>query len=152
MIRALGIQTRSACSVIIPDDEPSYDITNACELIELPDFKPGNHSRAALALTALSAPPTPDDMLAGIGMLMMATAHREYAGNDIKAMSAIYAHSLRMYPRDCVLEAIHEWPRRKDGKWMPTVHDLDRLIRRKVSWRRCALEAAKNAAEGEKDH
>jgi len=118
---------------MFPNDAPMYRVI---ERISFGDLA-GADVRKALAMVELAMTPMPPaGIAAALTKLRALTKARAESAVDMEITVAAYADELARFPADVVRETLAEWPRRKDGKWWPSWHELERILSSKSEYRR----------------
>lgn len=121
-----------------PTDGPMYSIIVGVQFGDMADVDCGK----ALAMVGLAMTPMPaKDIAAALAKLRALTKTRAEAAIDMEIAVAAYADELRQYPADVVRETLTEWPRRTNGQWWPSWHELDRILTTKADYRRAMKTA-----------
>lgn len=97
---------------------------------------------AGLEAVQFALRPAPEgDIGAALYTLRMMTRGRD-AGNeaDRQAEAIIWLQHLSTYPADIVLTTLRNWPKRPDGQWWPTWHEVQKEIEAQTSGRRLLAE------------
>jgi len=138
--RRFGFLLACRTTLIYPDDTGAY----CCRALVSLRLKPGPEADPAGALAAIDralAPAPAASIVSALTRLRLRTKARHETTDDLAAGFALYAGDLALYPADIVAETLEAWPRRAAGKWWPSWHELDRVLRAKVGFRRAARSA-----------
>jgi hypothetical protein len=97
-------------------------------------------------LLSLMTPATDQELLMELNRLWVLTSHKSKSAPEFDITLEAYTEKLKSYPRDAVVEALHEAP--DHSQWWPTWKELKTEIEKKCSRRVMALEALERKIDG----
>jgi hypothetical protein len=130
--RRLALLTRS----MFPSDGPAYSVVSEvrwdCPKECLPEA-------AAVIEGAFRAAPE-DRIASALFKLRIMTRAREQRTEEMQeAEATIWIEQLRGYPGDIVLDVLTNWPKRKNGQWWPTWHEVEAELTSRADRRQAIL-------------
>jgi hypothetical protein len=143
--------------MMFPENGPAYSITEAAS------WKCATESQRNEALAAVEfalRPAGEDEIGAALYTLRIMTRGRDQRTDaDREAEGMIWLSHLQQFPADIVLTTLRNWPKRHDGQWWPTWHDVQKELDAMTSGRRLLAEHIRSskclpkpeAAEPERD-
>lgn len=132
--RISGRRPVLARRMLFPSDGPAYSITEAAS------WKCATESQRNEALAAVEfalRPASEEDIGAALYTLRIMTRGRDQRTDaDREAEAMIWLAHLQQFPADIVLTTLRNCPKRPDGQWWPTWHDVQRELDAMTSGRR----------------
>jgi len=121
---------------IYPEGEGGIDMAVEARLVRHPE-KPADEAMAG-RLVAFSLRPAPPETIARelYRLRTLTAGKRGETQEDLEMIAAVWIEELSCYPGDIVATTLREWPRRVNGKWWPTWHELSRVLDARASYRR----------------
>lgn len=120
--------------MMFPENGPAYSITEAAT------WKCASESQRNEALAAVEfalRPASAEDIGAALYTLRIMTRGRDQRTDaDREAEGLIWLSHLQQFPADIVLTTLKNWPKRHDGQWWPTWHDVQKELDAMTSSRR----------------
>lgn len=124
--------------MMFPSDGPAYSVT------ETASWKCATESQRNEALAAVEfalRPASEDDIGAALYTLRIMTRGRDQRTDaDREAEAFIWQEHLGRFPADVVLTTLKNWPKRHDGQWWPTWHDVQKELDSMTTGRRLLAE------------
>ena len=112
---------------------PDYDMSR------LSDCASGNLDKAVAAVELACTPASDERLGKALAELRVVTVGRDMSAEDVAWQAHTYLRLLADWPADVALEVLREWPSRQNGRWWPTWHELEAILRRKASSRKALL-------------
>lgn len=131
-------------TLIYPDNTGAYCATlvTALSLDTAANADVAPDAMGALAAVDRASAPAPRaEIVKALTRLRLRTKAKRETTDDMAAAFALYAEDLAAFPADAVHETLEGWPRRENGMWWPSWHELDTVLRAKASFRRRARAA-----------
>lgn len=129
---------------MIPNDGPTYSVIEAirwdCPKDKLPEV---------VAVLEGAFRGAPEDRIAeALFKLRVVTRSREQRSEEMQeAEATIWIEQLRGYPGDIVLDVLKTWPKRPNGQWWPTWHEVEAELRKRADRRQALLNFVRRLAE-----
>lgn len=124
--------------MMFPSDGPAYSVT------ETASWKCATESQRNEALAAVEfalRPASEGDIGAALYTLRIMTRGRDQRTDaDREAEAFIWQEHLGRFPADVVLTTLRNWPKRHDGQWWPTWHDVQKELDAMTTSRRLLAE------------
>lgn len=132
--RISGARPAFGRRMMFPANGPAYSIT------ETANWKCNTASQRNEALAAVEfalRPASEDEIGAALYTLRIMTRGRDQRTDaDREAEGMIWLSHLQQFPADIVLTTLKNWPKRPDGQWWPTWHDVQKELGAMTSSRR----------------